>query len=142
MTGPDWGGVAPVVRRVRDLLLLDGDLVVVTDSVGGIGPKPADTVPADAATAAHFALRVPLLEVLCAGARPIAVVDALCVELSPTGEAMIAEIRRLAGEAGVPPAAITGSTEENVATVATGVGVTVLGRLGVLNVRRCPTLPQ
>lgn len=115
-------------RRVRDLLVLD-DLVVATDSIGGIGPKPADTVPADAATVAHFALRVPLLEVLCAGARPIAVIDDLCVELEPTGRLMIAEIRRLAAAAGVPAEAVTGSTEDNVVTAATGIGVTVLGRL-------------
>ena len=125
-----WGGAAPSVARVRDLLVLDGDLVVATDSIGGIGPKPADTVLADPATVAHFALRVPLLEVLCAGARPIAVVDDLCVELRPTGEPMIAEIRRLATEAGVHPDAVTGSTEDNVATAATGIAVTVLGRLG------------
>lgn len=117
------------VRRVRDLLVLDGTLVVASDSVGGIGPKPADSVAADAVTVAHFALRVPLLEVLCAGARPIAVVDALCVEYEPTGRTMIEEIRRLAAEAGVPAEAVTGSTEENVVTRATGVGVTVLGRL-------------
>lgn len=119
---------SPNIRRVRDLLIID-DLVIATDSIGGIGPKPADTVAADAATVAHFALRVPLLEVLCAGAQPIAVIDDLCVELEPTGAAMIAEIRRLAADAGVLPAAVTGSTEDNVTTVATGIGVTVLGRL-------------
>lgn len=116
-------------HRVRDLLVLDGSLVVACDSLGGIGPKPADSVAADAVTVAHFALRVPLLEVLCAGAVPIAVVDALCVEYEPTGRVMIEEIRRLAVEAGVPPEAVTGSTEENVPTRATGIGVTVLGRL-------------
>jgi len=119
----------PSTRRVRDLLLIGDDLVVATDSIGGIGPKPADTVASDAATVAHFALRVPLLEVLCAGAEPIAVIDDLCVELEPLGTQMITEIRRLAAEAGVPSEAITGSTEDNVATAATGIGVTVLGRL-------------
>ncbi|PFG15932.1 alpha-ribazole kinase [Propionicimonas paludicola] len=123
MSAPSSGA-----RRVRDLLLLGDDLVVATDSVGGIGPKPADTVASDAATVAHFALRVPLLEVLCAGAEPIAVIDDLCVELEPLGAQMIAEICRLAAEAGVAREAITGSTEDNVATVATGIGVTVLGR--------------
>ena len=117
------------VRRLRDLLLLGDDLVVATDSIGGIGPKPADTVAADAATVAHFGLRVPLLELICAGAEPIAVIDNLCVELEPTGREMIAEIRRLAQAAGVPADAVTGSTEDNVATRATGIGVTVLGRL-------------
>ena len=119
----------PRIRRIRDLTILDDDLVVATDSTGGIGPKPADTVSADAATVAHFALRVPLLEVLCAGATPVLVIDDLCVELEPTGLQMIAEIHRLAGAAGLPPDAVTGSTEDNVATTATGVGGTVLGRL-------------
>ena len=120
---------APRIGRIRDLVILDDDLVVATDSIGGIGPKPADTVPADAVTVAHFAVRVPLLEVICAGAVPVLVVDDLCVELEPTGRLMIEEVRRLAAAAGVPPEAVTGSTEDNVVTAATGIGVTVLGRL-------------
>ena len=42
------------VQRVGDLLVLDapGRIVVACDSIGGIGPKPADTVSADAATVA------------------------------------------------------------------------------------------
>lgn len=127
---PSVSGVpGPSVRSFRDLLVLGDGLVVATDCIGGIGPKPADTVPAEAITVAHFALRVPLLEVLCVGAEPIAVVDDLCVERDPTGEPMIAEIRRSAAEAGVPPEAVTGSTEENVATRATGIAVTVIGRM-------------
>ena len=120
---------AVAVQRIRDLLILDGNLVIASDSVGGIGPKPADTVPATAETVAHFALRVPLLEVICSGAQPIAVINDLCVELEPTGRQMITEILRLAGEAGISEDAVTGSTEDNVVTRATGVGVTVLGRV-------------
>lgn len=116
------------LRRIRDLLIIDETLVLATDSIGGIGPKPADTVTVDATTVGHFALRVPLLEVLCAGAEPILVVNDLCVELEPTGQEIIAEIHRLAATVGIPEAAVTGSTEENVPTVATGIGVTVLGR--------------
>lgn len=124
------------VRRHRDLLVID-DLVIATDTVGGIGPKPADTVIADARTVAHFALRVPLLEVICAGARPIAVIDALCVEMNPTGREMIAEVRALAAQAGVSADAVTGSTEDNVETRATGIAVSVIGRLlGSLEQRR------
>lgn len=119
-----------VSRRVRDLLILDEYLVIAADSIGGIGPKPADTVYADARTVAHFALRVPLLEVICSGARPLAVIDNLCVELEPTGRVMLDEIRLLAAQAGIDPEAVTGSTEENVRTQATGIGVTVLGRIG------------
>lgn len=103
------------------------DLVVACDSLGGIGPKPQDSYACPGAVSGHFAARVPLLEVLCAGARPVALIDALCVEADPTGREMIDAIRALATEAGIAPEAVTGSTEENVPTVATGIGVTVLG---------------
>ncbi len=126
---PHHPGEPTPVRRIRDLLILDERLVIATDSLGGIGPKPADTYYADAATVAHFAFRVPLLEVICSGARPVAAVDNLCVEFEPTGRTMLQEIRRLAAAAGIDPDAVTGSTEENVATRATGIGVTVLGRI-------------
>lgn len=123
---------APVlpVRRVRDLTILDLDdarvLVVACDSVGSIGPKPADRYPASARTVAHFAARVPLVEVLAAGARPEVVVDTLSVELDPTGAEMIAEFRAIAAELGLGPERVTGSTEDNVPSEATGVGVTVI----------------
>lgn len=123
--------LASMTRRFRDLLVFEatGSLVIACDSIGGIGPKPADTIAADARTTAHFGVRVPLLEVLCAGARPIALVDTLCVERHPTGQLMIDEIRALAAEAGIPPQAVTGSTEENVLTTATGIGITVIAAL-------------
>ena len=124
------GHPTSAVRRVRDLLYLDPGgpgLVIACDSLGGIGPKPSDSYACPGAVSAHFAARVPLLEVLCAGARPIALVDALCVEADPTGTEMIDAIRMLAAEAGIPSEAVTGSTEENVPTVATGIGVTVIG---------------
>lgn len=120
-----------MTQRFRDLLVLDpvGPLVVACDSVGGIGPKVADTVQVDGRTTAHFGVRVPLLEVLCVGARPIALANALSVERDPTGQPMIDEIMALAAEAGIPAEAVTGSTEENVVTSATALGVTVMGVL-------------
>lgn len=119
------------VSRRRDLLVWDapGRVVVACDSVGGAGPLPGDAVPASAETVAHFALRVPLLEVLCAGATPAIVTDALTIARAGAGERMIAHLRELAAEAGVPPECVTGSTEENIPTRSTGIGVTVLGFL-------------
>lgn len=118
------------VRRVRDLTVLELDaerlLVIACDSVGSIGPKRADRYPVDARTVAHFAARVPLVEVIAAGARPEIVVDTLSVEMDPTGAEMIAEIRAIASELGLGPDRVTGSTEDNVPSDATGVGVTVL----------------
>ena len=118
------------VSRMRDLSILDlGDdrvLVVACDSVGSIGPKPHDVVATTAELTAHYAVRVPLLETIAAGARPELIVDALSVEKDPTGEAMIAEVRRMAATLGLGPERVTGSTEDNVPSVATGVGVTVI----------------
>ncbi len=120
-----------VVRRVRDLRIFDiGDrsVVVACDSSGGIGPKPADVHAASAADVAHFAMRVALVELLAAGAAPVLAVDALCVERDPTGEEMIAAARALLAELGLDPErALVGSTEDNVRTTSTGVGVTAIG---------------
>lgn len=118
------------VRRVRDLTIIELDdervLVIACDSVGSIGPKPADRYPASARTVAHFAARVPLIEVLAAGAQPQVIVDTLSVELDPTGAEMIAEFQAIAAQLGLGPERVTGSTEDNVQSDATGVGVTVI----------------
>ena len=128
----------PEVRAVRDLLIVDepGSIVLACDSVGGIGPKEHDSFPAEAWTTAHFATRVPLLEVICAGGQPLAVINALCIAGDETGQEMIEAVRALAAEAGVPAHAVSGSTEDNVPTTATGIGVTVLGRLTGATERR------
>lgn len=118
------------VRRVRDLTVMElGDerlLVIACDSVGSIGPKPADRHPTSARVSAHFAARVPLVEVLAAGARPEVLVDTLSVEMHPTGAEMIDEFLAIAAELGMDPDRVTGSTEDNVPSDATGIGVTVL----------------
>jgi hypothetical protein len=128
------------VRRVRDLTVVDQadgvSWIIACDSVGSIGPKPADTYPAEARTVAHFAARVPLIEALAAGATPQVVVDTLSVELEPTGHEMIAEVRRLAASLGLEADRVTGSTEDNVPTAATGIGVTVFATATAL---RCGT---
>ena len=118
------------VRPVRDLLIVDGSppLVIACDSVGGIGPRPADLVRVPADVVAHFAARVPLLEVLCSGARPVALINTLCHDMAEA-TVFIDTFRAVASEVGIRGDAVTGSTEENVPSPATGVGVTVIGTL-------------
>lgn len=127
------------VRRLRDLTVVDQrdgtSWVIACDSVGSIGPKPADAYRVDARTVAHFAARVPLVEVLAAGASPEVIVDTLSVELDPTGLEMIAEVRSLAAELGLDADRVTGSTEDNVASAATGVGVTVFATIATEKLR-------
>ncbi|MAT04174.1 MAG: hypothetical protein CL424_03910 [Acidimicrobiaceae bacterium] len=127
----EHGSAVPLTYRVRDLVIVPLDehmrLVVACDSSGGIGPNPGDTYFATAAEVAHFATRVALLEVLAVGAEPRVVVNNLCVERQPTGELMIAAIESLVTGLGPNRVEVTGSTEDNVPTTSTGMGVTVLG---------------
>lgn len=120
------------VHTERDLTYIrvgdDEVIVVACDSDGGLGPKPHDTVPVDGVTLGRFATRVPLLEIVAAGAAPVVIVDTLTVERDPTGAPIIDGVLAEAAEAGVPRSAVTGSTEDNVPTVATGIGVTVIAR--------------
>ena len=125
--------------RIRDLSVLplpDGSaLVVACDSVGGIGPKPGDTVPADPYTVGYFAARTPLLEVLSIGATPRLIINNLCFEAGPGADGMITAMLDLARELGLGPESVTGSTEDNVTTNTTGVGVTVIGLIDESTVR-------
>jgi hypothetical protein len=119
-------------RRVRDLSVLalaPGVLLVVAcDSNGGIGPKKRDTVHTSGYELGRLAARVPLEEALACGATPILLIDTLNVEREPTGAAIIAGVRDEMRDAGMDPAhSLNGSTEDNVPTVATGVGIVVLG---------------
>ncbi|RIV21825.1 hypothetical protein D2Q93_10130 [Alicyclobacillaceae bacterium I2511] len=119
------------VQRFRDLTLIfsaDAQVwVVACDGVGGIGQQPADAVAAHPTLVGHFALRVPLMEVLAAGAWPVAVTNTLTSPRGDYSAAIVAALRDLGAQVGLTnPEAFNGSTEDNVPTVQTGVGVTVL----------------
>lgn len=118
------------VRSMRDLLVFESNrkLVLACDSVGGIGARPGDTCAADEKDTAYFAARVPLLEVLCAGAQPLILVDTLCQD-KDSAATVIEEFRAIAAEAGIPAEGVTGSTEDNVETSVTGIGVVVVGEI-------------
>lgn len=128
----DEAGALGGWRRVRDLSVLtiapEVLLVVACDSNGGIGPKAGDSVYTSGYELGRLAARVPLMEIIACGATPILLIDTLNVEREPTGAAIIAGVRDEMRDAGMNPAhGLNGSTEENVPTVATGVGITVLG---------------
>jgi len=119
-------------RNVRDLTVceLTDDLwlIIACDSDGGIGPKKNDTVYSPAYDVGRFGARVPLMELLASGAVPFIVVDTLCVEMNPTGKDIIQGVRDEAVYGGLTGnSIITGSTEDNVTTHQTGIGVTVIG---------------
>jgi hypothetical protein len=72
--------------------------------------------------------KVPLMEVLAAGAVPRVLVDNLCVELDPFGRRILEGVRAACAATGYE-VAITGSDETNFPTVMTGVGTTVVASL-------------
>ncbi|MDQ7818049.1 MAG: AIR synthase related protein [Melioribacteraceae bacterium] len=120
------------VRHVRDLLVteLTNDLwmVVSSDSDGGIGSKKFDTIFSPSYDLGRLGTRVPLMEMLASGALPIMVVDVLSVEMEPTGKEIIRGVRDEVEEAGLNgDNVVTGSTEDNVETVQTGMGVVIIG---------------
>jgi hypothetical protein len=128
----DEPSAPPNIRRLRDLSLVSllGDLILVVacDSNASIGEKPQDALPKEYAEVGISALKVPMMEVLAAGATPLLIINALCMEMEPSGrkfiEAMRGELIRCGFD---PDIMLTGSTEDNALTVQSGIGVTVIG---------------
>jgi hypothetical protein len=121
--------------QVRDLslLTLPGDMALVTscDSIGAIGAKELDVVKVSGEFVGRAVVRVPLMEVMAVGAEPVAIYNTLAVEMIPYGREIIRGINSEITRAEIDSEAVlNGSTEENVPTRQTGVGVVVLGLVG------------
>lgn len=122
------------IRKVRDLSLIhlyrDISLVCACDSNASNGEKKNDMHPNSYEESAVSVLKVPLMEVLASGAFPFLIVNNLCVEMEPSGrkiiQAMKAELQRCHL---LDRVAFTGSTEDNMKTEQSGMGVTVVGLL-------------
>ena len=130
----------------RDLTLVpmgpDEVLVIACDSLGGIGTKPHDHVKAPADVLGKYTVRVGLMEVLASGASPLVVVNTLSVEMDPTGIGILKGIQQEIEAAGLPAdIAVTGSTEENMETCQSGLGVTVIGKVAKSALRLGQSLP-
>jgi len=123
----------PAVTAVDDVMVIhlgcEHTLVVACDSCAGIGDRAGDRVIVSPYVVGRFTCRVPLLELLAVGAQPFLVVATLGVEPYPTGQALLEGVREEASLAGVPPANLLISTEKNIPTGQTAVGVTILGRI-------------
>lgn len=120
------------IERDINLVELDKDnlLVIACDSAGGIGPKKHDRIKVPAELIGAFTARVALMEVISVAAEPISIVDALAVEYNPTGEEILNGIKGELKKIGLDrQIAVNGSTEENIETSQTGIGVTVFGRV-------------
>lgn len=126
------GDISSRMRKYRDLslvqLLGNLTLVIACDSNASNGEKVHDTHRNSLEETAVSALKVPTMEVLASGATPIVIANNLCVEMEPTGKRIINAMREELLRCGLlHTVQFTGSTEDNMLTLQTGLGVTVIG---------------
>lgn len=117
-------------NKHRDVSLIpfDGEqvLVIACDSCGAFGSKSGDQVKVPPQIVGKYTARVAMMEVLSLGAKPIAMTVNICNEPSPTGEGIMEGIEEeLEAWQFVLP--ITISTEKNMPTTMTAIGVTLMG---------------
>lgn len=117
--------------QYRDLSiekLADEFIVVACDSSAGIGEKKHDVLNVPSEMMSAHCIRVPLMELLSIGATPFLVVNVSGNEMKPTTENYIEGIKNELVKAGYPELPMNGSTEENIETTMSSLGVTVIGR--------------
>lgn len=101
-------------------------LAVACDSCGGIGNKEKDVVKVPPYIVGRFTTRVSMMELLSIGASPKGLTAAVCSEPKPTGEGLVSgifeELKQIDEKM-----SITISTEKNMPTCQTGLGITAIG---------------
>ncbi|MGQ9473312.1 MAG: hypothetical protein ACUVRN_04610 [Candidatus Caldatribacteriaceae bacterium] len=108
--------------------------MLACDSLGSIGPKEGDRVKVPLWVSSRFTARVALAELFSVGADPVAAVVTLSMEPYPFLEEVKEGIReelKVIGKGEIP---ILCSSEKNVRSFQTGLGITMVGK-------RVATLP-
>lgn len=102
-------------------------LVAACDSSGAIGMKELDQVKVPWSVTGRFGARVALLEVLSSGAVPQIITVAISNEPEPAGEEILKGVRDELKTINMPSLPMAISTEKNIVTKQTGLGITVVG---------------
>ncbi len=103
-------------------------IVAGSTSSGGIGPKERDKVKVQGRVLGKFLARVALMDVAATGAFPLLLSVTLGVEKEPAGHEILEGIKSECRVLGLDPnQVLMENTEDNIETVQTGVGVTVIG---------------
>jgi len=118
----------PTFRDIQVFRQDGGFLTITADTLGAIGEKPGDNFRVAPEICARMTARVCLMETLAAGARPFALTALTCNEREPTGMRFMDGIRRELKDAGFPDLPVGGSTEDNMPTNMTALGITLLGQ--------------
>lgn len=128
------------VSNYRDLTLLQIDssryVTIACDSCGGIGMSELDIVKVEEAIVGYLTTRVCLFETLAFRSKPTVLVNTLCVEMEGRGKRILNGIERAIKEYNevqffkeTVDIHITGSTEENIPTLQTALGITIMGEI-------------
>jgi hypothetical protein len=118
----NWGRDVEVTEITNDLLL-----VTACDSCGAIGSKDLDIVKVPPDLVGRLTTRVALLEVLSAGSEPRVVTVAISSEPDPTGNRILEGVKQELGSAGFNNLPLVISTEKNIPTSQTGLGIGISG---------------
>jgi hypothetical protein len=118
--------------KFRDLTVIDitPEKMMVTscDSAGGIGSKEKDLVKVEPEIVGYYTTQVALMELIATGAKPVAIVNTLGVEMDDTGSRIIEGIKKAIEPLNMGnDLLITGSTEENIPVCQTSMGITIIG---------------
>lgn len=128
------------VSKYRDLTLLQIDqsryFTIACDSCGGIGMSELDLVKVEESIVGYLTARVCLFETLAFRAKPTLLINTLCVEMEGRGQRILTGIKQAIIEYNELQffnqeldISITGSTEENIPTLQTGLGITLMGEI-------------
>lgn len=116
---------------MRDILTApfgENELVIACDALGGIGPKEKDQVQVPLKISAQFTTRVAMAEVLSCGAEPLALVLTLSIEPYPFLAEAQEGIREELATIGMENLPLLFSSEKNMRTTQTGLGITVIAQ--------------
>ncbi len=129
--------------RDVEIVQVDSNYSIVTacDSCGGIGLKKNDVVKVSNYIVGRFTARVALMEVLSVDAIPKTISIAISNEPNPTGEEILSGVveELIAADLESIPMAI--STEKNIETSQTALGITVIGICENENIRVTKSKP-
>jgi len=120
-----------LVSTFRDIQVFrqgGGFLTISADTLGAIGEKPGDHLRVAPEICARMTARVCLIETLAVGARPLALTALTCNEHDPTGIRFMAGIQRELEDSGFSDLPVGGSSEDNMPTNMTALGITLLGQ--------------
>jgi len=125
--------------RGRDIEVSNIDehtlLVAACDSCGGIGEKDFDVIKVPAELVGRLTTRVVLMELMAIAAIPKILSVAISTEPEPTGTKILAGIKDELDAADFSNLPCAISTEKNIPTRQTGLGISIVGTCSKKNLR-------